>query len=83
MVLEQFFHMDALGYVLPYPSTFTAALIFFSFALYIHVLKGAHSMVVALFSSHPMLLLTLPTTAMVFCAGAWRGHHRIQEVTLT
>lgn len=65
-----FFHMDALGYVLPYPSTFTAALIFFSFALYIHVLKGAHLAWLSLyFLICPMLLLTHPTTAIVFYAG--------------
>jgi len=65
-----FLHMDALGYVLPYPSTFSAALLFFSFAIYLRILRGARlAWFIPLFLFIPTLLLTHPTTALVLCAG--------------
>jgi hypothetical protein len=65
-----FLNMYVLGYVLPYPATFSAALMFFSFALYLHILKGARlAWFVALFLILPTLLLTHPTTALVLYVG--------------
>jgi len=65
-----FLHMNVLGTVLPYSSTFSAALMFFSFAIYLRILSGASSAwFVALAVAIPTLLLSHPTTAVVLCAG--------------
>lgn len=65
-----FLHLEALGYVLPYPSTFSAALMFFSFAIYLHILKGARlECFIPLFLIIPTALLIHPTTALVLYAG--------------
>lgn len=65
-----FLHIDVLGYVLPYPSTFSAALIFLAFAIYLRILGGARpAFFVPLFLLIPTVLLTHPTTALVLFAG--------------
>lgn len=65
-----FLHMNVLGSVLPYPSTFSAAVMFFSFAIYLRILSGASQIwFAALAVAVPALLLIHPTTAVVLYAG--------------
>ncbi|HOE27455.1 MAG TPA: hypothetical protein PK696_07160 [bacterium] len=65
-----FLHMDVLGYVLPYPSTFSAALTFLSCAIYLRILRGARlTWFIPLYLTIPTVVLTHPTTALVLCAG--------------
>ncbi|MFH1201750.1 MAG: hypothetical protein V1674_02540 [Candidatus Omnitrophota bacterium] len=63
-----FLHLWTLGYVLPYPSTFAAALMFLSFSIYIQILKGKSQLsFFALFIAIVLVLLTHPPTAVVMC----------------
>ena len=67
-----FLHMNVLGYVLPYPSTFSAALTFLSFAIYLRILRGARlTWFIPLYLTIPTVVLTHPTTALVLFAGLW------------
>ena len=65
-----FYHLGALGYVLPYPSTFAMALLFLVLSLQILQLRSGNFLFLALLSPLvPLVLLVHPMTALVM--GLW------------
>lgn len=65
-----FFHFRALGYVLPYPSTFALALTFVILAVFANALNGRHGLrwvTTAVLTT--IVLLTHPTTAVITFIG--------------
>ena len=67
-----FFHLHVLGYVLPYPSTFAAALALFAASGYCRMLRtGNHLWLIPVALAGLIVALTHPPTFIFFCVCAF------------
>jgi len=69
-VYSGFFHLRALGYVLPYPSAFATAFMFLSFSVYIMIMRGGkQAWFFLLLAIGALVLLTHPIVAIAMYTG--------------
>ncbi|MDH4241803.1 MAG: hypothetical protein OEW48_19760 [Phycisphaerae bacterium] len=65
-----FFHLKVLGYVLPYPSTFTISLVFTEFYVYIALIKSRnHLWYFPVFGLATVILISHPFSFIPLCIG--------------